>query len=116
MQLLHRLSIRSINGSEKLLKVIKVPWSDRFFLVRYSPSLLQNPITDHLPINSHKISEQLWFADLTQPTALIFSAPSALSFDAKPVRLSKYLPTIPDTHSIVVFVGAMAHGYVGWCK
>ncbi len=34
----------------------------------------------------------------------------ALSFDASPVRLNKYLPTIPDTHSIVVFVGAMAHG------
>lgn len=38
VQLLHRLSIRSINGSEKLLKVIK------------------NPITDHLPTLSHKIS------------------------------------------------------------
>lgn len=37
---------------------------------------------------------------------------AALSFDATPVRLSQYLPTIPDTHSIVVFVGAMAHGYV----
>ncbi|KAI5474646.1 nucleolar essential protein 1 [Pseudohyphozyma bogoriensis] len=71
VQLLHRLSIRSINGSEKLLKVIK------------------NPITDHLPPNSHKIT---------------------LSFDATPVRLAKYLPTIPETHSIVVFVGAMAHG------
>ncbi|KAK4699080.1 rRNA small subunit pseudouridine methyltransferase Nep1, partial [Phenoliferia sp. Uapishka_3] len=71
VQLLHRLSIRSINGSEKLLKVIK------------------NPITDHLPTLSHKIT---------------------LSFDATPVRLNQYLPTIPDTHSIVVFVGAMAHG------
>ncbi|KAM0746469.1 Nep1-domain-containing protein [Meredithblackwellia eburnea MCA 4105] len=71
VQLLHRLSIRSINGSEKLLKVIK------------------NPITDHLPTLSHKIT---------------------LSFDEKPVRLSSYLPTIPETHSIVVFVGAMAHG------
>ncbi|SGY79397.1 BQ5605_C008g05121 [Microbotryum silenes-dioicae] len=71
VQLLQRLSIRSINGSEKLLKVIK------------------NPITDHLPTLSHKIT---------------------LSFDAKPVRLSQYLPTIPETHSIVVFVGAMAHG------
>lgn len=35
---------------------------------------------------------------------------SALSFDAEPVKLSKYLPTLPDTHSICVFVGAMAHG------
>ncbi|GAA5950774.1 hypothetical protein JCM21900_002013 [Sporobolomyces salmonicolor] len=71
VQLLHKLSIRSLNGSEKLLKVIK------------------NPITDHLPTNCHKIT---------------------LSFDATPVKLTKYLPTIPDTHSICVFVGAMAHG------
>ncbi|KAM0788928.1 18S rRNA pseudouridine methyltransferase, variant 2 [Microbotryomycetes sp. NB124-2] len=71
VQLLHRLSIRSVNGSEKLLKVIK------------------NPITDHLPSQCHKIT---------------------LSFDSKPVRLREYLPTVPETHSICVFVGAMAHG------
>lgn len=71
VQLLHKLSIRSVNGNEKLLRVIK------------------NPITDHLPINCHKIT---------------------LSFDAEPVRLGAYLPTIPPTHSVAVFVGAMAHG------
>jgi rRNA small subunit pseudouridine methyltransferase Nep1 len=37
VQLLHKLSIRSINGPEKLLKVIK------------------NPITDYLPIKCTKI-------------------------------------------------------------
>eukprot|EP00124_Ichthyophonus_hoferi_P003181 Ihof_evm9s261 gene=Ihof_evmTU9s261 len=37
VQLLHKLSIRSTDGPEKLLKVIK------------------NPITDHLPINCRKI-------------------------------------------------------------
>ena len=37
---------------------------------------------------------------------------TALSFDAEPTKLSKYLPKIPDTHSVVVFVGAMAHGSV----
>ncbi|KAL7751634.1 18S rRNA pseudouridine methyltransferase [Sorochytrium milnesiophthora] len=37
VQLLHKLSIKSVNGNEKLLKVIK------------------NPITDHLPPNSRKI-------------------------------------------------------------
>lgn len=37
---------------------------------------------------------------------------TALSFDAEPVKLSKFLPTVPDTHSVCVFVGAMAHGYV----
>jgi hypothetical protein len=45
---------------------------------------------------------------LTWPARL-----AALSFDAKPVRLRDYLPTIPETHSICVFVGAMAHGCVG---
>lgn len=39
VQLLQRLSIRSVNGSEKLLKVIK------------------NPVTDHFPPGTHKISE-----------------------------------------------------------
>lgn len=34
----------------------------------------------------------------------------ALSWDAPTVRLSEYLPTIPSDKSIVVAVGAMAHG------
>jgi rRNA small subunit pseudouridine methyltransferase Nep1 len=38
VQLLHRLSIRSTNSQEKLLKVIK------------------NPITDHLPPNCRKVT------------------------------------------------------------
>jgi rRNA small subunit pseudouridine methyltransferase Nep1 len=38
VQLLHKLSIRSVNSEEKLLKVIK------------------NPITDHLPIKCRKIT------------------------------------------------------------
>ncbi|OLL24457.1 Ribosomal RNA small subunit methyltransferase NEP1 [Neolecta irregularis DAH-3] len=38
VQLLHRLSIRSVNGSEKLLKVIK------------------NPVIDHLPTNCRKVT------------------------------------------------------------
>ncbi|EIM85412.1 Nep1-domain-containing protein [Stereum hirsutum FP-91666 SS1] len=71
VQLLHKLQIRGVNGSEKLLKVIK------------------NPVTDHLPPNTFKIT---------------------LSGDAKTTRLSKYLPTIPATHNIAVFVGAMARG------
>lgn len=71
VQLLHKLSIRSMGGSEKLLRVIK------------------NPVTDHLPANTHKIT---------------------LSFDSPVQRLSNYLPTIPENHSIAVFVGAMAHG------
>jgi rRNA small subunit pseudouridine methyltransferase Nep1 len=35
---------------------------------------------------------------------------TALSGDAKTVRLSKYLPTLPQDQSIAVFVGAMARG------
>ncbi|KAJ3278214.1 Ribosomal RNA small subunit methyltransferase mra1 [Blyttiomyces sp. JEL0837] len=38
VQLLHKLSIRSVNGPDKLLKIIK------------------NPITDHLPANCRKIT------------------------------------------------------------
>ncbi|KAH9465003.1 hypothetical protein MJO28_001314 [Puccinia striiformis f. sp. tritici] len=71
VQLLHQLSIRSTTGKEKLLKVIK------------------NPISDHLPPNSHKIT---------------------LSFDAPPVKVSEYVTTIPSDKHLVVFVGAMAHG------
>ncbi|KAL9935305.1 hypothetical protein V8E36_005653 [Tilletia maclaganii] len=71
VQLLHKLSIRSVKGSEKLLRVIK------------------NPVSDHFPPNTHKIT---------------------LSYDAPVQRLSQYLPTVPDNHSIAVFVGAMAHG------
>jgi len=71
VQLLHKLSIRGVNGPEKLLKVIK------------------NPVADHLPVNTIKLT---------------------LSGDAQTVRLSKYLPTLPETHSIAVFIGAMARG------
>ena len=34
----------------------------------------------------------------------------ALSGDCPTQRLSKYLPTLPSTHNIAVFVGAMARG------
>lgn len=71
VQLLHKLSIRGVNGPEKLLKVIK------------------NPVVDHLPPNTVKIT---------------------LSGDAQTVRLSEYLPKLPATHSVAVFIGAMARG------
>ncbi|KIM42774.1 hypothetical protein M413DRAFT_70141 [Hebeloma cylindrosporum] len=71
VQLLHKLSIRGVNGPEKLLKVVK------------------NPVIDHLPPNTIKLT---------------------LSGDAPTQRLSKYLPTLPTTHNIAVFVGAMARG------
>ena len=34
----------------------------------------------------------------------------ALSGDSPTIRLSKYLPTLPETHNVAVFVGAMARG------
>jgi len=71
VQLLHKLSIRSVNGNEKLLKVIK------------------NPITDHLPPDTWKIT---------------------LTFEASPVKLSEYLPTIAHERPVAIFIGAMAHG------
>ncbi|KAJ1913310.1 18S rRNA pseudouridine methyltransferase [Tieghemiomyces parasiticus] len=71
VQLLHKLSIRSVSGNERLLQVIK------------------NPITDHLPKNCIKL---------------------AMSYDAPTVRLSSYLAQLPQDKSIVMAVGAMAHG------
>ncbi|KAL5512253.1 NEP1 [Sanghuangporus baumii] len=51
--------------------------------------VIKNPVTDYFPVNTYKIT---------------------LSGDAPTVRLSQYLPTLPETHSIAVFVGAMARG------
>lgn len=51
--------------------------------------MIKNPITDHLPSNSYKIT---------------------FSFDSTPVKLSSYLNKIPKEQNIVVFIGAMAHG------
>ncbi|OLY83671.1 Ribosomal RNA small subunit methyltransferase mra1 [Smittium mucronatum] len=72
VQLLHKLSIRSANGTEKLMKVIK------------------NPITDHLPVNSRKI---------------------CFSYDAPTVHLQTWIrKNIPSNTTLVVAIGAMAHG------
>ncbi|KAF8189707.1 nucleolar essential protein 1 [Pholiota molesta] len=90
VQLLHKLSIRGVNGPENCSK-----WS-RYAsrtLFRYRPisdiNGVQNPVIDHLPPNTIKLT---------------------LSGDAPTQRLSKYLPTLPTTHNIAVFVGAMARG------
>jgi rRNA small subunit pseudouridine methyltransferase Nep1 len=71
VQLLHKLSIHSVDGNEKLLRVIR------------------NPVTEYFPTRCVKL---------------------ALSYDAQPVRLSQYLPTLPPDHSICIAIGAMAHG------
>lgn len=41
---------------------------------------------------------------------MLTSLSTALSGDAPIQKLSKYLPTLPTTHNIAVFVGAMARG------
>jgi rRNA pseudouridine-1189 N-methylase Emg1 (Nep1/Mra1 family) len=48
--------------------------------------------------------------DYSSLTNSFSSTRTALSGDAKTQRLSSYLPTLPQTHSIAVFVGAMARG------
>ena len=57
-------------------------------------------------MNTFKLSQYAFFASWTLAHGLI----SALSGDAPTIRLSKYLPTLPETHSIAAFVGAMARG------
>lgn len=37
-------------------------------------------------------------------------SPPALSADAEPVKLSSYVTTLPPTHSVAIFIGAMARG------
>ncbi|PVU92183.1 hypothetical protein BB561_003979 [Smittium simulii] len=72
VQLLHKLSIRSASGEEKLIKVIK------------------NPITDHLPTNSRKI---------------------CFSYDSPTVHLQSWIrKSLPEDTSLIVAIGAMAHG------
>jgi hypothetical protein len=55
-----------------------------------------------------------WVSDHPSPSYAPHSSPghlcTALSGDAPTVRLSRYLPSLPATHSVAVFVGAMARG------
>lgn len=113
MQLLHKLSIRGVNGPEKLLKVVKVRFSCPFPRYRHISDIngVQNPIIDHLPPNTIKLSMcSFSFSVGTSLAHSAFALFSALSGDAPTQRLSKYLPTLPTTHNIAVFVGAMARG------
>lgn len=66
---------------------------------------MKNPVTDHFPPNTYKISE--WSS---RGSNALSDLPLALSGDTQTVRLSEYLPRLPQTHSIAVFVGAMARG------
>ena len=70
----------------------------------------QNPVTDHLPANTIKLSEYIHRSVPPHTCADAMVCDAALSGDAPTVRLSRYLPTLPDTHNVAVFVGAMARG------
>ncbi|KAL0949840.1 hypothetical protein HGRIS_009874 [Hohenbuehelia grisea] len=61
VQLLHKLSIRGVNGSEKLLRVIKVCLYSRS-TIALPNTFFQNPVTDHLPANTVKLSLSLLLA------------------------------------------------------
>lgn len=95
VQLLHKLSIRAVNGNEKLLRII------------------ENPVEKYLPSNSHKIGKSVCVFFLHKKRSekgTKFSVLIALSWDAPTVKLSEYMPTIPQDKNIVVAVGSMAHG------
>lgn len=106
VQLLHKLQIRGVNGSEKLLKVIKVrvPTHSYCSYPHVPCNRTQSPTTSpRTPTNSVSLPP------LPSTPSILIKLP-ALSGDAKTTRLSRYLPTIPQTHNIAVFVGAMARG------
>ncbi|KAJ2007166.1 18S rRNA pseudouridine methyltransferase [Coemansia thaxteri] len=72
VQLLHKMSIRSVNGHDKLLKVIK------------------NPVSQYLPPDALKLT---------------------FSYDAPTVHLQTWMrKKLAPSQSIVVAIGALAHG------
>ena len=111
VQLLHKLSIRGVNGPEKLLKVIKVR-------IHAAPRYVPLPLTSsrtYRTLSRSTCRRTPSSSVRTPPLARSLvpgrsSAPPALSYDAETVRLSKFLPTLPETHNIAVFIGAMARG------
>ncbi|KAJ3773721.1 Alpha/beta knot methyltransferase [Lentinula raphanica] len=80
VQLLHKLSIRGVQGSEKLLKVVK------------------NPVVDHFPPDTYKItlSGDAPLRKLSTYLPTLFDPPAGS--DRKPAK------------NLAVFVGAMARG------
>ncbi|CAO1624429.1 unnamed protein product [Jaminaea pallidilutea] len=95
VQLLQRLSIRSVNGSEKLLKVIK------------------NPVTDHFPPGTHKMTlsfdAPLRRLSTYLPTVLD-QAPSKSSAAPRPTGAESASSSDQPPRTLAIFIGAMAHG------
>lgn len=92
VQLLHKLSIRSANGPEKLLKVVK------------------NPVTSHLPTNARiiELSTEGRLVDMVEFAASL-AAPSAAggSDDDGAVRAKA------KNEPVVIICGAHSHGQLG---
>lgn len=86
VQLLQRLSIRSVNGSEKLLKVIR------------------NPVTDHFPPGTYKITLS-YDAPLRRLSSHLPTLLNKPQEGATPGPDGKQQP-----RTLAVFLGAMAHG------
>ena len=112
VQLLHKLSIRGVNGPEKLLKVIKVRGSGLGPSIARSRIVVRTEPRHGPPPREHDQAQYVCFP--FPHTRCAADADGirriALSGDAETTRLSKYLPTLPETHNIAVFVGAMARG------
>jgi rRNA pseudouridine-1189 N-methylase Emg1 (Nep1/Mra1 family) len=85
-------SIRGNNGPDKLLKCIK------------------GPVTNYLPTKCLKLSKPCRNSHLARSWLMSDPMAIALSADAEPVKLSDYVTTLPETHSIAIFIGAMARG------
>lgn len=109
VQLLHKLSIRGVNGPEKLLKVIKVSfWFYTFFFSLTSfDSRSQNPVVDHLPPNTVKISMFLCFPSVGFP--LNFSFVPQLSPETVQLNVCLNIYPLYLQHTISLFSSVPWH-------
>lgn len=100
VQLLHKLSIRSVSGSEKLLRVIK------------------NPVTDHLPTNCRKLGNFITLSSYLQTfhncgilmihillhpstrTLLLFMLQPFLLTPLQSASPNTFQPSLPTTPSV----------------
>lgn len=107
MQLLHTLKIRSSDGNQTLLNVIK------------------NPVTKYLPANTKKYGECVyvvqrveyvklaWRSFCRVAVVLLCLLPHiALSRTGKLVNPWEFVETLPTDEPVVFIFGAMAHGHI----
>ena len=89
VQLLHKLKIRSAEGNQTLMKVIK------------------NPITNHLPIGARRIGISLDASDLMFVFFRVGTSVTGTLID--PIDL---VNALPSNEPIVFVFGAIAHGHI----